>query len=254
LNNYYIDSSINIVIPANTRLYGTGTRETPQLLDWKLVKQICDSTNAEALLVLETFNSNSDIVLNAVAKEINAVITTGRTVMPTPPHQIKMNVVSFWRIYDPVNKRIIDEYQLTNFLTFNDEGSGVAIPPLNALPQTAYAAGEQYIQRFLPGYYFVSRELYKRGKGAGKQKFKMAFRRSSVADWAGAEEIWSELAKNSNRKNAGRACLNMAVSSEVSGQYDNALMWAKKSYEDYGNKLGRDYANQLKYYSTNRVK
>lgn len=253
-NNYwnkYIDSSISIVIPANTRLLGTGTRETPQLLDWKIVKELCDATKADALLVLETFDSNSDIVLNAVVKEVNAVLQTGTTATPTPPQQIKMNVHSFWRMYDPVNKKIIDQDQLTNVLTFNGQGARFAIPPPDALPQTAYAAGEQYIERFLPGYYYVTRQLYKKGKGAQKQKFEMAFRRSAVANWAGASEIWLELANNSKGENAGRACLNLAVAYEVLGQYDKALMWARKSYEDYGNKLARDYANQLKNYSTN---
>ena len=251
LNNYYIDSSINIVFPAKTRLNRTGTRETAQLLDWKIVKQICDSTKADALLVLETFESNSDVVLNEVKKEINAVITTGAAVIPTPPHQIKMNVISFWRMYDPVNKKIIDEYQLTNFLTFNGEGAEFAALPLNALPQTAHEAGEQYIQRFLPGYFYVTRQLYKKGKGSGKQKFKMAFRRSAVADWVGAQEIWLELSNSSKGKNAGRACLNMAVAFEVLGQYDKALMWARKSYENYGNKLARDYVSQLRAYPVN---
>ena len=253
-NNYknkYIDSSITIVIPANTRLFGTGTRETPQLLDWKIVKEVCDAAKADALLVLETFDSNSDIVLNAVVKEVNAVIQTGTNATPTPPQQIKMNVVSFWRMYDPVNKKIIDQYQETNFLTFNGQGSRFAIPPPDALPNTAYAAGEQYIERFLPEYYYVTRQLYKKGKGGAKQKFEMAFRRSAVANWAGAAEIWLELANNSKGKNAGRACLNMAVACEVLGQYDKALMWARKSYEDYGNELARDYANQLKYYFPN---
>lgn len=254
-NNYYwnkyIDSSINIVIPANTKLFGTGTRETPQLLDWKIVKELCDATKADALLVLETFDSNSDLVLNAVVKEINSVITTGTTSPPSAPQQIKMNVFSFWRMYDPKNKKIIDQYQETNFLTFTGQGAGIAIPPPNALPETAYAAGEQYIQRFLPGYFYVTRQLYKKGKGAQKQKFEMAFRRSAVANWTGASEIWLELANNSKGENAGRACLNMAVACEVLGQYDKALMWARRSYEDYGNKLARDYANQLKDYSTN---
>lgn len=249
--NKYIDSSINIVIPSKTRLYGTGTRETPPLLDWKMVKQLCDSTKADALLVLETFDSNSDLVLNAVVKEINSVIQTGTTTTPTPPQQIKMNVFSFWRLYDPKSKKIIDQYQETNYLTFKSQGSGIPVPPPNALPETAYAAGEQYIQRFLPGFFYVTRQLYKKGKGAQKQKFEMAFRRSAVANWAGASEIWLELANNSKGENAGRACLNMAVACEVLGQYDKALMWARKSYEDYGNKLARDYANELRTFLPN---
>jgi hypothetical protein len=238
---------LNIVIPKKNRLYGTGTRETPELLDWKTVKHICDSTKADALLVLETFDSNSDILSSAINSTVNAVITG---TAPTPPtRQIRMNVVCYWRLYDPVNQKIIDQYQSTSFMTFDAGNSLIAIPPPEALPQTAYRAGEEYVQRFFSNYYYVSRNLYKRGKGRDKQKFLTAFRKTEVANWEGAQQVWEPITKsnNNNNTNAGRACLNMAVAYEVLGQSDKALFWAKKAYEDYGNKLARDYQNQLKH-------
>lgn len=246
--NSYIDSSINIFIPSQTRFYGTGTREQPQLLDWKIVKQVCDSVKSDALLVLETFNSQTDVLLTEVKKEITGILETGRPVIPTPSHQIKMSVATFWRLYDPSTQKIIDEYQFTYYRTFAGQGMLSALPPPGALQEAAYAAGQDYIQRFLPGYYYITRTMYKRGKGAEKQSFKKAFRHSSVADWNGAMQIWQELTNSNRRKNAGRACLNMAVACEVMGRYDEAFQWAQKSYVDYRNQLGRDYANQLKYY------
>ncbi len=234
---------IDIFIPTKTRLYGTGTRETPELLDWKIVKHICDSAKADALLVLETFDSNSDLLASAVNNTVNAVLTG--TIPPPALHQIRMNVVCYWRLYDPVNEKIIDQYKSTSFLTFDAGSSGIAIPPPQALPQTAYHAGEEYIRRFLSNYYYVNRSLYKSGKAADNQKFLSAFRRSEVADWDGALLAWEPLTKSNNRINAGRACLNMAVANEVLGKNDQALIWAKKAYVDYGNKLARDYQNQL---------
>ncbi|MCW3083955.1 MAG: hypothetical protein JWP12_1321 [Bacteroidetes bacterium] len=232
---------LNVVIPAKTRLYGTGTRETPELLDWKTVKQICDSTKTDALLVLETFDSNSDLISSAITNGVNAVVNG---TAPSPAvNQIRMNVICFWRMYDPVNQKIVDQYQSTSYLTFD----GTRVPPPEALPQTAYQAGKEYIQRFLPNYYYVRREMYKRGKGRDKQAFLAAFRKSEVADWEAAMAAWQELAKSNNRKNAGRACLDVAVSYEVLGKIDQALIWAKKAYEDYGNKMARTYQNELSY-------
>lgn len=238
---------IKIIIPTTTRLYGTGTRVTPELLDWKIVKHICDSTKADALLVLETFDSNSDILANAVNNSVNAVITGNIPPPAATLHKIRMNVLSYWRLYDPVNQKIIDQYQSTSYLTFDGGTSAIAIPPPDALPKTAYHAGEEYIQRFLPNYYYVNRSMFKRGKGADKQRFLTAFRKSEVADWEGALLAWEPLTKSTNRKSAGRACLNMAVGYEVLGKIDQAMVWAKKAYEDYGNKLARDYQNQLQY-------
>ncbi len=235
---------INIVIPQKTRLYGTGTNVTPELLNWQLVKNICDSTNADALLVLETFDSNSDLLLSTVTQNVNTIIKGG-TPSPALPSQVRINVIAFWRLYDPSTKKIVDQYQSTNHLTVNGAGNSLAIPPPDALPNTAYAAGREYIQRFLPSYYTVKRDLYKRGKGSDKQEFKTAFRKTEVANWQAAIDDWAEILKHTSRKNAGRACLNIAVSHEVLGNTDSALQWAKKSYELYNNKLGRDYSKIL---------
>ena len=237
--------NINI-ISVKRKLYGTGTRELPAILDWNIVKQICDSAKTDALLVLEVFDSNSDAIITTVTNQVNAVISAATNV-PTPKKQIKMDIVSIWRMYDPSTKTIVDQYQTTSNLVLDAIGPSFNLPPMDALPKSAYAAGEEYIQRFLPGYYYVRRDMYKRGKGSAKQQFLAAFRKSEVANWSGAAEIWTELSKTTKRKNAGKACLNMAVSCEVLGKIDLALMWAKKSYEDYGNKIGRDYANELKY-------
>jgi hypothetical protein len=235
---------INIVIPQKTRLYGTGTRETPELLDWKRVQGICDSTNADALLVLETFDSNSDLLLATVTDQVSRVINGGN-VKPALPNRVRMNIVCFWRLYYPAGKKIIDQYQSKSFLTFDGIGQDFASIPPEALPNTAYQAGKQYIQRFLPSYYTVRRDMYKRGKGSEKKAFIAAFRHSEVANWQGAIDAWKKIQEKAGRKNSGRACLNIAVGYEVLGKIDLALEWVKKSYEDYNNKLGRDYANIL---------
>jgi len=236
---------INVVIAPKTTLYGTGTREIPPLLDWKIVRQICEANKADALLVLETFDSNSDLVAHAVTNAVNAVIN-GQTT-PPPPERVRMNVAGYWRLYDPYSEKILDDYTSNSNLVFDASSFSTPTPPIDALPKTAYAAGEQYIERFLPGYEYVRRNMYKKGRGSAKQKFKTAFRHSEVADWQSALDLWLELTKTPKRVNAGRACLNIAVAYEVLGNNELALNWAKKSYEDYGIKWGRDYADQLKY-------
>jgi uncharacterized protein DUF6340 len=232
----------SIVIPTHTRLYGTGTRVLPPVLEWNVVKNICDSTGTNALLVLETFDSNSDMLLGNVANQLGALATGNAP--PPPNRQVKVNIVSYWRFYDPSTKTIIDESQTNSYINF-DLGALTMAPP-EALTQAAYEAGQEYIERFLPGFYYVRRDVYKKGKGDDKDKFSAAFRKTEVANWEGAMEIWSGLTKSSNATNAGRACLNMAVGCEVLGRTEEAIVWAKKGYEDHGNKISRDYANQLR--------
>jgi hypothetical protein len=235
---------IKLVFPPKTRIYGTGTRETPELLDWSLVKSICAASHADALLVLETFDSNSDLVVSAVSSQVTAMINNG-ALKAAAPSQIRMNVVTYWRLYDPSTKTIIDQYQSRSNLTFDGVSRDLRLPPPDALPNTAYRSGQEYIQRYLPDYYTVKRDLYKKGKGSSNQAFKAAYRRSEVANWQGAIETWQAIVNNAGRKNAGKACLNIAVAHEVLGNTDLALIWAKKSYEAYNNKLGKEYARIL---------
>ncbi|MCK4745596.1 MAG: hypothetical protein KAT15_01100, partial [Bacteroidales bacterium] len=230
-----------LVIPSEARMVGTGTRELPELLDWGQVKEICESEEADALLVLETFDSNSDILLSAAAEQVAAILSTGSP-KPVAPGQVRVHVVCYWRLYDPMAQRIIDQYQHNSYLTFNLKES---LPPPHALPETAYASGVAYIRRFLPGTYVVRRDLYKRTSGSVKQRFKAGYRSAEVANWQGAIEIWEALSNYGKRKTAGRACLNVAVANEVLGNTDTALEWAQKSYEYYDDKLGRSYTKIL---------
>jgi len=230
-----------LIIPPEVRLYGTGTREMPDLLDWKLVAEICEAEETDALLVLETFDSNTDLLVSAAANQVASIISTG-SATASIPNQVKMNVVCYWRLYHPGTKAIIDQYQHTSYMTFDLNGG---LPPPNALPETAYTAGIAYIQRFLPGFYVVRRDLYKRTSGSAKHQFMAGYRRAEVANWQGAIEIWDELSNDRKQKTAGRACLNIAVANEVLGNTDLALDWAKKSYEYYDDKLGRSYSKIL---------
>jgi hypothetical protein len=230
-----------VIIPQKVRLTGTGTREMPELLDWDLVAGICESEGTDALLVLETFDSNTDLLLSTATDQVAALISTGSP-KPAIPGQVTMNVVCYWRLYYPGTKSIIDQYQHTSYQKFN---LNAGMPPPHALPQTAYEAGIAYIQRFLPGFYVVRRDLYKRTGGSAKRQFKAGYRRAEVANWEGAMELWNELTDHNSRKTSGRACLNMAVANEVLGNTDLALEWSNKSYEFYRDKLGRNYSKIL---------
>ena len=232
---------IKIIIPDTLRIYGTGTRQTPDMLNWEKVSAICDAAGADALLVLENFDSNSDLLRSTVTEQVSSVIVTGKPSMQLPT-QTRVDIKSYWRLYDPYTKTITDQYQQTYFMDFNLVNG---LPPINALSETAYAAGEDYINRFLPGYYKVKRDMYNKGKGKDKQQFDAGWRSTEVAKWNDAIAIWKDIAENTSSKSAGRASLNIAVAYEVLGDTELALQWAQRAYKNYGDKLSRDYAKIL---------
>lgn len=230
-----------VVIPEMLKLYGTGTREMPELLDWDKVAAICRGERADALLVLETFDSNTDLLLAAAGQQVVSLIARGKPAASVPD-QVNMNVSCYWRLYEPSTRTVIDQFQHNSYMKFNLVNG---IPPPGALKEVAYAAGQTYVSRFLPGYYTLKRRLYKRTSGSAKHPFKAGFRRTEVGNWEGGIEIWEELSGHPKHKTAGRACLNVAVGNEVLGNTDEAIKWAQQSYEYYGDKLGRDYAKIL---------
>lgn len=230
-----------LVIPARLRMPGTGTRELPEMLEWEKVEELCEKEGADVLLVLETFDSNSDLLISAARDQVASLITTGAP-SAAIPGQVKVQVTSTWRLYDPGQRRIIDQYRHDSYMAFDTRGG---ILPPTALPEAAYAAGRAYMERYLPGHYRVKRQLYQRTSGSAKHQFRAGYRRSEVANWEGAADIWQELTDHPKRKTAGRACLNMAVANEVFGRSDIALEWAQRSYEYFDDKLGREYSKIL---------
>lgn len=229
------NSDFKCVIPVDHRLYGTGTREIPSLLDWSTVESVCISSDADALLVLEMFDSNSDMF------SIGKILAP----RPAPDRERTFNILLYWRLYDPSIRKVVDQYETSRQITFHSDGESVTIPP-KALHGAAYSAGQEYIERFLPGYFIVNRMLFKKGKGAGKTDFKSAYRHVETNDWEGAADTWEEIMKNQSFENKGRACLNMAVYFEHIGNIDSAIEWARKSYVEYGIKQGRDYEAALR--------
>lgn len=230
-----------LVFPDELRMHGTGTSEIPELLDWEVVEKICEKEGADILLVLETFDSNTDLLARTATEQITSIIYTGKPKI-TPPSEASLHVAAYWRLYDPTTRRIVDQYQYTGNSAIHTQGGP---PHPDALPRAAYDAGTAYVDRYLPDSYRVKRQLYKSTGGASKQQFQAGYRRTEVANWDGAMEIWEELTEDPKSKTAGRACLNMAVANEVMGNTLPALDWAKKSYEFYNDKLGRDYAKIL---------
>lgn len=231
INGY---ENFRCVIPANYKLFGTGTREIPEALSWDVVEDICKTSNADALLVLEMFDSNSDM------------FALPKILFPRPVDDERtFNVVMYWRLYDHINRQIIDQYECSRQLTFHSHEGNVAVPP-KALHGAAYSAGDEYISRFLPSYFIVDRPVYKKGKGSGSKEFQSAYRHVETNDWEGAADTWEQIVNNDIDENKGRACLNMAVYYEQAGDINTAIEWARKAYTDYGIIKARDYENALR--------
>ena len=64
-------------------------------------------------------------------------------------------------------------------------------------------------------------------------------------DWAEASKIWEALSKSSSNKLAKRATYNRAVAAEMQGDFDEALVWARKAANNYNLKIADRYIYML---------
>lgn len=220
----------------------------PSQLSWAEVETICKEHGVDILFVLEVFDSNLSVVpLNAPPKieSINDVVNTVTQAQVKITTTIKIG----WRIYDPQNKYILDEYPMSENLSVIASAATIVntaeamLGRKEAIKQSSNNMGHIYADRIIPYWTKVTRDYYVKGNSS----FKIATRKARTGNWDGAGELWLKETSSRKRKIAGRACYNMAILGEINGDLDVAISWAQKSYENYNNKLALQYVNQLKY-------
>lgn len=219
----------------------------PAPLSWTMVDSICEANQIDALFELSYYDTDMKVNFTTVPVEVKPGITVP---LPTVNSRARVTTIvkTGWRVYDRVNKIIIDEFSIMDQLVL--EGRGLTpVGAVNAIKgrydaimNMSYNIGIDYAQRLLPLRFRVSREYYVKGT----MNFKIAKRRAQTGDWDGAAELWDKEVDSPRRKIAGRACYNMAIINEINGDLDNAIEWASHSYVDYKNKQALRYLRVLK--------
>jgi hypothetical protein len=235
------------VKPLNIDLRSYGAGVFPSALQWDSVEKICRESNTDVLFSLELFDAESKINYGATPANINL----GLANLPAIEHHVNMttSVKTGWRIYDPSNRIILDEYILGKDISSSGSGINPAVAAsalagrIEAVKEVGTQAGQAYASRILPYWIRVSRDYFV----SGDDNFKMATRKARSGNWDGAAQIWQDETKNPDGKLAGRACYNMAIINEINGDLDGAIQWAQKSYEDYKIRLALNYLNILRY-------
>lgn len=222
-------ASVKALNTLDLRSYGAGV--FPVTMSWDTVEKICRENRADVLFSLELFDADTKVGLN--------VIALGQA------SNVKTQVKTGWRIYDPATRSVLDQYVIYRDLTFgggNIISTGAAmLGQKEAVMRAGNHAGEDYASRIIPWSERVSRFYYVRGGGS----FTVAKRMAQAGDWDEAGKLWHQETNNPSRKVAGRACYNMAIISEIDGDLNGALGWAKKAYEVYRTPYALQYVNIL---------
>lgn len=215
-------------------------------LSWDVVEKICRDKKIDALFSLELFDTDSKVSYAAIPVAMKTPLGN----IPGIEHQANMltTIKTGWRIYDPAEKLVLDEYPITKDLQLSGKGinpvaaAGAIINRKDAVKDISRKAGQEYALRIIPYWIRVNRDYYVKGT----DNFSIAKRKAQTGNWDGAAELWKKETTSTSSKIAGRACYNMAIICEINGQLDLAIEWAQKAYENYNNKLALRYVNILK--------
>jgi hypothetical protein len=221
----------------------------PPPLSWNEVEELAEKYDSDAIIVLESFNSEF-------------ILTDGATSLPPKPEggggeilrrrfyvEGIAGVKLGFRVYDLQTKSIADEYMFNHNSRVKVEGNafqmvaGGLIDHRQAVNEAGFNSGRIYADRISPQWLRLNRDFFT--KGRGNRDFKIGVRRATVNDWDGAREAWHRSVESRRRKTAGRSAYNLALMYEIAGDLDLAREWAQHSYTDYRIKKARKYVYKL---------
>ncbi len=235
-----------VTVPNGLDLRGTGTPRFPEPLAWNKIEDICRNYSADALILLETFDSNvgrrygtRERTKKEDDKEIKYIEHIAN---------LDIRIEAGWRIYFPKEKSIIDQNVFTDYKYWDAKGRSKdeavrRLPsPREAIKDAGHFAGTRYAFRISPMWVNVGRKYYIKGS----DEFNNAKYNVKSNDWEGAEKIWGKYVNDPDPKIAGYATYNMALSNEIKGELDTAYEWAQKSYKQFHNRSAYEYMQKLK--------
>lgn len=226
---------------------GNNIGRLPPPMAWSEVQRISQQYGTDAIAALEFFDSDmyNDMAISERTvkdKNGNDILITDYTAFLTA------NIRLGWRIYDPTNKQIIDEFFVEAAKEWQGDGSSTQnairnLPDVyRAVSETGFMAGEKYGQRIAPTWLTVRRSYFPKGH----PKMEEANQLAKANNWQKAAAIWNALSEQGNDpKLQGQASYNMAVACEVEGKLELAHQWATKAFEEFENKKAKTYQRIL---------
>ena len=234
------------VVIEGVDLRGTGTAVWPEFLDWNDVNDLCDRFRVDAIVALETFDS--DVKLRQGSREVERTIDKKKVIVTEYFGDLRLVVRSGWTIYQPQGRQIIDRNAFFDEMEWNKTG----ISPddvmrkfpakRNAINESGRFSGAQYAMRISPTWMTESRSYFRKAN----DEFIKAAKYVKVDNWTDAISIWRRYARDTDPKVAGRANFNMALASEVEGNLTLALEWANRAWYEYDLKKARNYTELLR--------
>jgi len=219
-------------LPNKNRVYNGDT------ISWYYLGEIAKKSDADIF-----------IILDSLKMQMNNEEYTDRYAYPVEYYKYReLRVSAFWSMYDLVEKKRLDKFNYADTLYWEKMGymkSEVekTMPGVEqCIREASYFTAADYTKRVFPGwetelrYYFVT----------GNKDFKLAAELVKNNKWMEASVLWEKYTKDIDKEISSRACFNLALASEMTGELDTAIAWAETSEKIKKKSRTRHYIYNLK--------
>jgi Family of unknown function (DUF6340) len=230
-----IDSSRFLYLkgfPNKNRVYNRDT------ISWYYLGEIAKNSDADIFIILDSMNLN-----------MNNEEYTDTYSYPVEYYKYReLRISAFWSVYDLIDKKRLDKYNYADTLYWEREGYMKAeveksMPGVEqCIREASYFTASDYAKRVFPGwqteirYYFVT----------GNKDFKLAAELVKNNKWEEASVFWEKYTKDIDKEIASRACFNLSLANEMTGNLDIAIAWAETSEKIKKKSRTRYYIYNLK--------
>lgn len=215
----YLDKDMLLEIPGSKEI----SIQDP--LNPELVLFICDSLDANAVIALEVFNAElpDDIKITFISDEFGSYFLG----------EMYVNISALWRIYEGDYGEIINEHVWFDtinweYAAFNAYEVPERIPsPEEALMESAYFTALNYARKISPYWIEQGRMYFERGL----YMLRIASSHLNNGNYDRAKEIYTDLLDRRNDNVVAAALHNLALISEMRGEYPEAIKFAREAYK-----------------------
>jgi tetratricopeptide (TPR) repeat protein len=234
----------DFVIPANRFLEFRSNSFLNVEMSWDEVKELCEQYNTDAILSIDHYkvgvktNIGQESYYNPLSGGFSTAIIA----------QMQVDYEVMFRIYDPVNEKVILREFQRDTLFWEDADATTRdlfrhFPSVKqALLETSIVIALDFSEKISTNWHEEQRNFFIKGKPVFEQAGNLA----SNGEWLQAIALWKQILETSKSKSEkSKAEFNIAVGYEILGDLDQAVSWALKSYNTMFRTLTYDYLDKL---------
>ena len=218
----------------------------PTLESWQNIEAFCRHHRLDAIFSLDYYQADTRYTLKKTKVYERDII---RADVAKKAHQLTLETLieNGWKIYDPFQKNVLDEFFFEDQITSSATGSSPmrAYRSIGALQDSlvikSKGSGSAYGSRLEPFESTIYRAYYTKGSSG----IISAHHKVIEEDWEGAIDLLKNELTTQKSKLQAMSCHNLAVIYEFLEDLNEARHWAEKAYEYNPGKKSMFYLNEL---------